>query len=134
MKNALEETARRRSIQEAYNAKHGIVPTTVYKDIKMGIEQDADERDAKTRAAGAAKDVELITREMVDDLQNQMSLAAENFEFEEAGFLRDRIMLLESHIGEPLDEVDKAGKSRSKGRRGKGKRKGSRIPRGKKQP
>ena len=134
MKHALEETARRRSIQEAYNAKHGIVPTTVYKDIKMGIEQDADERDAKTRAANAAKDVELITREMVDDLQNQMSLAAENFEFEEAGFLRDRIMLLESHIGEPLDEVDKAGKSRSKGRRGKGKRKGSRIPRGKKQP
>ena len=134
MKHALEETARRRSIQEAYNAKHGIVPTTVYKDIKMGIEQDADERDAKTRAANAAKDVELITREMVDDLQNQMSLAADNFEFEEAGFLRDRIMLLESHIGEPLDEVDKAGKSRSKGRRGKGKRKGSRIPRGKKQP
>ena len=134
MKHALEETARRRSIQEAYNAKHGIVPTTVYKDIKMGIEQDADERDAKTRAANAAKDVELITREMVDDLQSQMSLAAENFEFEEAGFLRDRIMLLESHIGEPLDEVDKAGKSRSKGRRGKGKRKGSRIPRGKKQP
>ena len=133
MKHALEETARRRSIQEAYNAKHGIVPTTVYKDIKMGIEQDADERDAKTRAANAAKDVELITREMVDDLQSQMSLAAENFEFEEAGFLRDRIMLLESHIGEPLDEVDKAGKSRSKGRRGKGKRKGSRIPRGKKQ-
>ena len=134
MKHALEETARRRSIQEAYNAEHGIVPTTVYKDIKMGIEQDADERDAKNRAAGAARNVELITREMVDDLQNQMSLAADNFEFEEAGFLRDRIMLLESHIGEPLDEVDKAGKSRSKGRRGKGKRKGSRIPRGKKQP
>lgn len=134
MKNALEETARRRSIQEAYNAEHGITPTTVYKDIKMGIEQDADERDAKNRAAGAARSVELITREMVDDLQNQMSLAADNFEFEEAGFLRDRIMLLESHIGEPLDEVDKAGKSRSKGRRGKGKRKGSRIPRGKKQP
>ena len=134
MKHALEETARRRSIQEAYNAEHGITPTTVYKDIKMGIEQDADERDAKNRAAGAARNVELITREMVDDLQNQMSLAAENFEFEEAGFLRDRIMLLESHIGEPLDEVDKAGKSRSKGRRGKGKRKGSRIPRGKKQP
>lgn len=134
MKNALEETARRRSIQEAYNAEHGITPTTVYKDIKMGIEQDADERDAKNRAAGAARNVELITREMVDDLQNQMSLAADNFEFEEAGFLRDRIMLLESHIGEPLDEVDKAGKSRSKGRRGKGKRKGSRIPRGKKQP
>ena len=134
MKNALEETARRRSIQEAYNAKHGIVPTTVYKDIKMGIEQDADERDAKNRAASNNKDVELITQEMIDDLQNQMSLAAENFEFEEAGFLRDRITLLENHIGEPVDDVDSARKSRSKGRRGKGKRKGTRVPRGKKQP
>jgi len=134
MKNALEETARRRKIQEAYNTKHGITPTTVYKAIKMGIEQDADERDAKTRAASASKDVELITQKMVDDLQTQMAEAAENLEFEQAGFLRDRITTLESHIGEPLDDVDRAGKSRGKGRRGKGKRKATRIPRGKKQP
>ena len=134
MKNALEETARRRKIQEAYNAKHGITPKTVYKDIKMGIERDADEHDAKTRAASAGKDVELITQAMVDDLQNEMIAAAENLDFEQAGFLRDRITLLESHIGEPLNAVDTASKSRSKGRRGKGKRKsGGHIPRPKKQ-
>ncbi len=134
MKHALEETARRRKIQEAYNTKHGITPKTVYKDIKMGIERDADERDAKTRAANAAKDVELITQAMIDDLQDQMLAAAENFEFEQAGFLRDRISLLESHIGEPLDAVDSASKSKSKGRRGKGKRKGNRVPRPKQEP
>ena len=134
MKNALEETARRRKIQEAYNAKHGITPKTVYKDIKMGIERDADEHDAKTRAASAGKDVELITQAMVDDLQNEMIAAAENLDFEQAGFLRDRITLLESHIGEPLNAVDTASKSRSKGRRSKGKRKsGGHIPRPKKQ-
>ena len=134
MKNALEETARRRKIQEAYNAKHGITPKTVYKDIKMGIERDADEHDAKTRAASAGKDVELITQAMVNDLQNEMIAAAENLDFEQAGFLRDRITLLESHIGEPLNAVDTASKSRSKGRRGKGKRKsGGHIPRPKKQ-
>ena len=134
MKNALEETARRRKIQEAYNAKHSITPKTVYKDIKMGIERDADEHDAKTRAASAGKDVELITQAMVDDLQNEMIAAAENLDFEQAGFLRDRITLLESHIGEPLNAVDTASKSRSKGRRGKGKRKsGGHIPRPKKQ-
>ena len=134
MKNALEETARRRKIQEAYNAKHGITPKTVYKDIKMGIERDADEHDAKTRAVSAGKDVELITQEMVNDLQNEMIAAAENLDFEQAGFLRDRITLLESHIGEPLNAVDTASKSRSKGRRGKGKRKsGGHIPRPKKQ-
>ena len=134
MKNALEETARRRKIQEAYNAKHGITPKTVYKDIKMGIERDADEHDAKTRAASAGKDVELITQAMVNDLQDEMIAAAENLDFEQAGFLRDRITLLESHIGEPLNAVDTASKSRSKGRRGKGKRKsGGHIPRPKKQ-
>ena len=133
MKNALEETARRRKIQEAYNAKHGITPKTVYKDIKMGIERDADEHDAKTRAANAGKDVELITQAMVDDLQNEMLAAAENLDFEQAGFLRDRITLLESHIGEPLNAVDTASKSRGKGRRGKGKRKSGHIPRPKKQ-
>ena len=134
MKNALEETARRRKIQEAYNAKHGITPKTVYKDIKMGIERDADEHDAKTRAVSAGKDVELITQAMVNDLQNEMIAAAENLDFEQAGFLRDRITLLESHIGEPLNAVDTASKSRSKGRRGKGKRKsGGHIPRPKKQ-
>jgi len=133
MKHALEETARRRSIQEAYNAEHGIVPTTVYKEVKMGIERDADERDAKTRAAGAPKDVELITQDMVTDLQTKMIEAAENLDFEQAGFLRDRITLLENHIGEPLDKVDSAGKSRGKGRRGKGKRKNTRVPRPKKE-
>ncbi len=133
MKNALEETARRRKIQEAYNAKHGITPKTVYKDIKMGIERDADEHDAKTRAASAGKDVELITQAMVDDLQNEMIAAAENLDFEQAGFLRDRITLLESHIGEPLNAVDTASKSRSKGRRSKGKRRSGHIPRPKKQ-
>ena len=133
MKNAMEETARRRKIQEAYNAEHGITPKTVFKAVKMGIEQDADDRDAKTRAAGASKDVELITQKMVDDLQQQMTEAAENLEFEQAGFLRDRITKLESHIGEPLDDVDGAEKSRGKGRRGKGRRKNSRVPRPKKQ-
>ena len=134
MKNAMEETARRRKIQEAYNVEHGIVPTTVYKAVKMGIEQDADDRDAKTRAAGSKKDAELITQKMVDDLQTKMIEAAENLEFEQAGFLRDRITKLESHIGEPLDDVEGAAKSRGKGRRGKGRRKNSRVPRPKKQP
>ena len=132
MKNAMEETARRRKIQEAYNAEHGIVPKTVYKAVKMGIEQDADDRDAKTRAA-SGKDAELITQKMVDDLQVKMTEAAENLEFEQAGFLRDRITKLESHIGEPLDDIDSGEKSRGKGRRGKGRRKNSRIPRPKKQ-
>ena len=99
----------------------------------MGIERDADEHNAKTRAAGAPKDVELITQDMVADLQTKMIEAAENLDFEQAGFLRDRITLLENHIGEPLDKVDSVGKSRGKGRRGKGKRKNTRVPRPKKE-
>ena len=98
----------------------------------MGIEQDADDRDAKTRAA-SGKDAELITQKMIDDLQTKMTEAAENLEFEQAGFLRDRITKLGNHIGEPLDDIDGGEKSRGKGRRGKGRRKNARVPRPKKQ-
>jgi excinuclease ABC subunit B len=134
MKNAIQETARRRAIQEAYNAEHGVVPTTVYKKISAGIEQDAQAHDKKNQAIAAAnKKVELITQEMIDGMQNEMMQAAENLEFEQAGMLRDRITRLQEHVGEPLDSIESGNKSKGKGRRGKGRRKATKVPRPKKQ-
>ena len=135
MKTAIEETARRRAIQEAYNAEHGITPKTVYKAINTGIERDADEHDKKTRAASSGKPVELITQAMVDGLQTEMLAAAEELDFEKAGRLRDQITRMQDNIGQPIDSVEEGSKSRGgKGRRGKGRRKGNKIPRPKKQP
>ncbi|MEL7496176.1 MAG: excinuclease ABC subunit UvrB [Planctomycetota bacterium] len=134
MKNAIQETARRRSIQEAYNREHGITPTTVFKEIKLGIEQDVKEREEANKKAAAGKGVELITQEMIDAMQTEMLQAAEELEFEKAGVMRDRISKLQEHVGEPLDSVDGAGgkpKGR-KGRRGR-RRRSAKVPRPRKQ-
>lgn len=141
MRMAIEETARRREIQKAYNTKHGITPETVRKAIKRGIEGDA----AKSRrvTAAAKEDAELvyITIEYVEALEREMLAAAENLEFERAASLRDRVLSLKANIGKPLSEIEYdqpsggAGSGgRGKGRRGrKGKTSGrSRIPRPKK--
>ncbi len=134
MKNAIEETARRRAIQEAYNEEHGIVPKTVYKEIKAGIERDMEERDKATQAAKAGKDEELITEELIDQLQQEMLQAAEDLEFERAGMIRDRINQLQANIGQPLSSVEGSDSGNKKGgRRGKrGRRRGTKVPRPKK--
>ena len=134
MKNAIEETARRRAIQEAYNEEHGIVPKTVYKEIKAGIERDVEEREKATQAALAGKDEELITEELIDQLQQEMLQAAEDLEFERAGMVRDRINQLQANIGQPLSSVEGSNSGNKKGgRRGKrGRRRGTKVPRPKK--
>ncbi len=94
MKQAIGETKRRRNIQEAYNQKHRIVPKTISKAIR------------EDRLAGGklvsdvvpiAKDLRLdkLPREeivyLLKNLENQMTLAAQNMEFEKAAILRDQI-------------------------------------------
>ncbi len=93
MKEAIEETERRRGIQEAYNKEHGITPQGIRKAIK-----DITERVkvvAETRAVylptPAGKDE--IAR-LIKDLEGQMKTAARNFEFEKAALLRDHIIEL----------------------------------------
>jgi excinuclease ABC subunit B len=94
MRQAIAETNRRRKIQQAYNKKHGITPSTIIKTI------------SSDRLAGGAKVPEIISlvkdlsinklpREelahLVKDLENQMELSAQNLEFERAAALRDQI-------------------------------------------
>ena len=127
MKNAIQETARRRSIQQAYNKEHGITPTTVFKEVSTGIAADLKDRREATEAAREEKTV-YITEEYVNELQTEMLKAAEDLEFERAGTLRDRISRLQDSIGKPLSSVDESkpkGKGGRKGRR----RKASKVPR-----
>jgi excinuclease ABC subunit B len=93
MARAIDETARRRRIQEAYNNEHGITPQGIKKAIK-----DITERVqavAETRAQYAATPVsrDEIAR-LIRQLQVQMKAAAKNLEFERAAMIRDRIIEL----------------------------------------
>lgn len=139
MKNAIDETRRRREIQEAYNKAHGITPETVKKSIRAGIESEAKAHRDANAAVGRGDETVYITEEYIQELEKEMLTAAENLEFEKAAAIRDRIRVLEEQIGEPLNAADKAepglGVRRGrKGRSGKGGGKGGgKVPRPKKQ-
>ena len=88
MERAITETERRRAIQTAYNQAHGIVPRTIVKGIREGIEISDHRENEKLggRRMSKAERDQLITR-----LTREMKEAARLLEFEHAAFLRDRI-------------------------------------------
>jgi excinuclease ABC subunit B len=136
MKNAIQETARRRGLQEAYNREHGIKPKTVYKAISEGIGADLKTRQEATEAATSGDDTVYITEEYIAELEKEMLTAAEELEFERAGILRDRISQLKDAIGKPLSSVETERSGSKKGRKSKGRRRGgkrSKVPRPRKQ-
>ena len=94
MQKAIEETERRRAIQQAHNEKHGITPTTVNRKIKSGIEADAEARRSVTEAA-KDKTQDEVPAEYIEELRQEMLAAAEAMEFERAAALRDRLSELE---------------------------------------
>lgn len=134
MKNAIQETARRRQLQEEYNRQHNITPRTVAKAITAGISHDLKSREDANQAV-QAPDAPLITDDLISELQTEMLSAAENLEFEKAGVLRDRIKLLQEHLGEPITVVDKNsifGRESTNNKR-RGRKRATKIPRPKKQ-
>ena len=136
MKNAIQETERRRTLQMAYNTEHGITPKTIIKPIKDDI--GADLRNHREANEALTKENTVyITEELIEELQTEMIQAAEGLEFERAGLLRDRIGQLKDAMGKPLSSVDTAkaksgGGGKRKGRRAS-KRRGSKVPRPKRQ-
>ncbi len=87
MQYAISETERRREIQKKFNEKHGIVPTTVKKDIRKIIES-IEVPDAPSVLP------EIDIEKVIANLKDEMLAAAENLEFEKAAELRDRIKKL----------------------------------------
>ena len=89
MQRAIDETARRRGIQQRYNEEHGIIPQTIKKDIRDVIE-------SMKPVEGSSKQSEKIDyAELIEELTEKMMTAAENLDFEEAARLRDRIRKIE---------------------------------------
>lgn len=86
---AIDETNRRRKIQEAFNKKHGITPTSVAKAMSKGIERmEPKKEQPKLNLKKIPKDE---YKHLMEDLERQMKLASANLEFEKAAELRDMI-------------------------------------------
>ena len=93
MRAAMDETARRRQIQDDYNKAHGIIPQTIRKDVREIIEiSKKDEESARRR--GKRKLSERERDEEIRKLEKQMQEASRMLEFEYAAILRDRIIEL----------------------------------------
>jgi excinuclease ABC subunit B len=90
MQKAIDETLRRRELQLAYNAQHGITPETVRSAIGSGIEEEIAAHKFAQEAAGQTAD-NYVTEEYLEELHGEMLTAAASLEFERAAQLRDRI-------------------------------------------
>ena len=92
MRSAIDETERRREIQSAHNAEHGIVPQSIVKevrDITQRVRQVAETKTPYVTANDLPKD-DLLR--LVKDIEKQMKQAAKEMEFEKAAMLRDQVM------------------------------------------
>ena len=89
MRGAIDETERRRTIQDAYNKENGIVPRTVVKAvhdvISLGGKSKKDDGAQKKKMTKAERE------KLIEQLNTEMRAAAQKLEFEKAAFLRDKI-------------------------------------------
>ena len=88
MRAAIDETDRRRSIQDAYNKAHGIVPKTIKKDIRDTIEISS--KDDLARASDGKMSAS-ERKALIEKLTGEMKAAAKSLDFERAAYLRDTI-------------------------------------------
>jgi excinuclease ABC subunit B len=99
MKKCIEETARRRKIQEEYNELHGIVPKTIIKEIGEEV-RVIDDVSANVYNEITVDDFRKLTKveqkKIIENLEKAMKEAAKNLDFEEAMSLRDIIFELKS--------------------------------------
>jgi len=99
MQRAMEETERRRRIQEAYNKEHNITPQGIRKAIRDITERVKVVAETRTPYVAAPIAKEDIAR-LIKELEGQMKTAARGLEFEKAALLRDRIIELRKDNGE----------------------------------
>ena len=97
MENAINETKRRREIQNLYNEQHGITPKTIKKSIRDSIEATKVADEEVVYGIKETDNIEEI-KQNITNLQNEMMEAAQNLQFERAAELRDKIKQLEERI------------------------------------
>jgi excinuclease ABC subunit B len=103
MQRAIDETNRRRKIQQDYNTKHGYTPETIKKAVK-----DIRKRDDEQNLVKLTNKLKKVKPEdmpgVLADLQKQMQEASENLEFEKAIVIRDQISKIEKEMGIQIDK------------------------------
>ena len=92
MQNAIDETKRRRTIQEKYNEEHGITPTTINKEIREVISNIAGGTTSKTK-----KPTKKEIAKTIETIEQEMREAARNLDFERAMELRDILFEMKSN-------------------------------------
>jgi excinuclease ABC subunit B len=106
MQKTIDETNRRRKVQQQYNDEHGITPRTIYKSVEdvLRTTRVADEkvdkwgtRRKKRRDLQELRLSKLEREELIEQYEREMTAAAKNLEFERAAELRDEIELLKNN-------------------------------------
>ena len=98
MRFAIDETKRRRAIQEAYNEEHGITPATIRKNVRdaISISQIVEDMDSDFSVENINRLSRDEKRELIETLELEMRHAAKNLEFEKAANLRDIMLELQA--------------------------------------
>ena len=104
MRKAIQETERRRSIQEAYNKEHGITPTTIKKAVRdlITVSKVVAETEAKLKKDPESMNRKELTK-LITKVEKQMREAAASLNFEQAAELRDKMIELKKNL-EELDD------------------------------
>ena len=104
MRKAIQETERRRSIQEAYNKEHGITPTTIKKAVRdlITVSKAVAETEAKLKKDPESMNRKELTK-LITKVEKQMREAAASLNFEQAAELRDKMLELKKNL-EELDD------------------------------
>ena len=99
MRRAIDETYRRREIQQKYNEEHGIVPKTIVKGIRDVIEiERSEEKRVSSKSTNASKMSKPELMKHIEELTKQMREASRKLEFEQAAFIRDKITELRAEL------------------------------------
>ena len=103
MRKAIQETERRRKIQEAYNKEHGITPTTIKKAVRdlITVSKAVAETEDKLKKDPESMTIKKLTK-LIGQVEKQMRAAAADLNFEQAAELRDKMIELKKS----LDEMD----------------------------
>lgn len=101
MDRAIQETQRRREVQEAYNQLHHITPKSVHKDVVNLIElTKVAEQETTYRSKPAAELTPAALHKVIAAVTEQMKAASKNLEFEKAAALRDRLGVLRQQLSD----------------------------------